>query len=104
MPSDKMFTLPKNPHIRTNAEIWAELERLRSLINRGPVATAFGDSNRAAIRAAINTLIKRSTVEQVADEYEDDGDYVLSAALSAVEWLHGSGPAPSDDWSLALAA
>jgi hypothetical protein len=104
MQSNKMFSLPKNPHIRTNAEIDAELERLRSLFDRVPVETAFGDSNRAAIRGAINAVIKRSTVEQVADEYEDDGDYVLSAALSAVEWLHGSGPAPSDDWSLALAA
>jgi hypothetical protein len=101
---NKMFSLTKNPHTRTNAEIDAELERLHSLVDRVPVETAFGDSNRAAIRVAINTLIKRSTVEQVADEYEDDGDYVLSAALTAAEWLREGTPAPSDDWMSLQAA
>jgi hypothetical protein len=102
--TNRLFILPTNPHIRTNAETWAELERLRSLSDLVPSETKFGDSNRLAIEAAIDTLIKRSTVERVADEYEDDGDYVLSAALDAVEWLRDNGPAPSDGWTLVQAA
>lgn len=102
--TNKLFILPTNPHIRTNAEIWAELERLHSLLNRGPVDTACGDSNRLAIEAAISALITRPTLEQVTNEHEDDGDYILSATLTALEWLHEDGPAPSDDWMSLQAA
>jgi hypothetical protein len=104
MQSKKMFSLPKNPHIRTNAETWAEIERLYSLIDRVPSDNAFGDSNRAAIRAQTVVLDKRLTLDEVLEQYGEEPDYVQSAALVAAGWLRHDAPAPSDGWMSLKAA
>ncbi len=98
MQLSKLLMFPKD-HTRTGADIETEVENLDGLFGRVPDKTALGNSNRAAIRAARNVLILRLTLEQAVAEYEDGDPYVLSAALDAMAWLCGNGPAPSIDWA-----
>lgn len=88
------------PHARSTQEIESEISRLFSLLDRIPHETAFGDSNTDALLVQTEVLRERLTLDEVYEDYDDavTGDYVLSAAFSAVEWLYDGEEAPSVGW------
>lgn len=90
--------------IRSVIQCSVELNLLKELYRTVPPASTFGDDNRAAIRAQTNVLIKRLKLDEVIEQYGEEPDYILAAALTATEWLYEAGPAASDGWTLALAA
>lgn len=83
---------------RTRIEIEDELNALKELRNNVPPQTAFGDNNQDAIDAQIKVIENRMTFEEVIDEFEIDGDYILSNAQDAVRWLRDDDEPVSDSW------
>ena len=88
------------PRPRSTQEIESEISRLYNLIDRVPHETAFGDSNTNSVLVQIEVLRERLTIDEVWEDYDDavTGDYVLSAAFDAVEWLYDGEEAPSLGW------
>ncbi len=85
---------------RTKVEINSELRAISKLRHAVPAQSVFGDDNRAAIRAQMQVLEECLSVDEVQDRFEDDGYYVLSAALTAQSWLQQFEDSPlSKDWS-----
>lgn len=89
---------------RTRHEIDAELFRLYQLIRAVPMLTAFGDNNHDAIRAQIAVLRGLMTTDEAVERYEDGHDYLLAAALDAVEWLRDTSEPLSLGWQRVAAA
>ena len=100
--------------MRSDAEITAEINKLRALIPRIPDKNAFGDSNHELIKASILTLEKRlDTDDALADQFlidEEDEEYegqsdrsfeIEGEARDAMNWMLGivgSAP-PSEGWT-----
>jgi hypothetical protein len=85
---------------RSIQEIDTEVSQLHRLMEQVPTRTAFGNSNTHALLTQIRVLRERKTVDEVADEYDDDitDQYILSAALNASQWLYQEELAPSEGW------
>ncbi len=89
---------------RTTLEIDSELLTIRNLYQTVPERSAFGDDNHAAIRAQIQVLQRRFTEDEVQDRYEEEGDYVLAAAMTAQSWLNLFEDSLSSDWKCLVPA
>ncbi len=85
--------------MRERIEIEEELEALEELTNKVPPANAFGDDNQEAISAQIRVIRERMDFEDVIDEFEDEGDFILSSATDAWRWLHQDDEAASEGWA-----
>jgi hypothetical protein len=83
---------------RTRFEIEEELGALNDLRAQVPPKTAFGDDNQDAIDAQIRVIEQRMTFEEAIDEFEEDGDYILSNAQDAVRWLVDDDVPVSESW------
>lgn len=83
---------------RTNIEVTEELNLLNDLRHRVPSRTTFGDDNQEAIDAQITVIEEWMTFEEAIDRFEEDGSYILSAALDAVRWLHDDDEPVSESW------
>lgn len=93
---------PKPP---APAQVKAEIAKLNALKDTIRHMTAFGDDNREACQAQIDTLEHSYDDDQVEEHYGRSEDYpaapanVCDAALEAVRWLAGEErDAPSDGW------
>lgn len=91
------------PAKKSEDQITREIGLLKEL--RGSVRqyNFFGESNWLQIDAQIDVLEKRMTSDEVHDAYEglDETGYLLSAALSAMDWMDGSlsdDERPSEGW------
>jgi hypothetical protein len=83
--------------IRTAHEIQTELSKLSRLRGMVKGLSALGDDDHAAIDAVMRVLGERMTADDAAELWDGD-DYVLSAAIDAVECVRGDGVAPSAGW------
>ena len=84
---------------RTDEEIAAEIAKLHGLKDRIRQVSAFGDSNRTAIEAQIETLEHEWDEDDVYTEFATDADNVLDSALEARKWADGDeNGAPSTGW------
>ena len=83
---------------RTRIEIEEELNALKEVRSKVPTQTAFGDNNQEAIDAQIRVVTEQMDFEEVIDQFEVDGDYILSNALDAVRWLEDDDLPPSESW------
>lgn len=90
--------------MKTPTQIANEIAKLKSLLNRVPARSFFGDDNEGAIKASIEVLEVGYDVEEIEDWFEDD-DYVLDSALEARDWMNdeenGEKEPPSEDWQAA---
>lgn len=71
--------------MRTAEQIKAQVEGLEAMKTTLPEFSAFRDPNWEAIDAQIEVLEGRET----ADTYEEEHEYVASAARDAQDWLDG---------------
>lgn len=88
-------------------EINLEITRLEKLLPRVRATSAFGDDNKAAVRADIAVLKEKLSEDDIYDRFEyDTGDEdenrgELDSALNARRWLDGQNKnPPSKDWAL----
>jgi hypothetical protein len=84
---------------RTRIEIEDELANLKNLRDKVPQLTAFGDDNQEAIDAQVRVIEERLDYEDVLEEFEEEGDHILSHALTALEWLEEDDVPPSEGWA-----
>lgn len=84
---------------KSDAEIQAEINKLRALMPVVPPRTFFGDSNVEAVKVQIRVLNEKLTVARIFDTYEDN-EHLLDAALGARRWVDGQGDFEylSDEW------
>lgn len=101
--------MAKKDKAPTPAQVKAEIEALRNIVDLVTPMTMFGDNNRAAIEAQIRVLEEDLDNDEIYERYdpytrgevENDGEgdrYELDNALQAREWLDHGGDAPSTDW------
>ena len=84
--------------MRERLECDEELRLLEDLYHVVPIRSSFGDDNQEAIAAQRAVIAQRMTLEQAIDEYQDEADYTLSAALDAQRWLRDDDEPVSDGW------
>ena len=83
---------------KTQAQIQAEIKKLKDLRPRIPALTGFGDDNNAAIDAEIEVLEKDTSEGRIWDKHTDD-EHTLNAALYVRRWMDGDeDEAPSVGW------
>ena len=99
MDRTNLIRFPQKSNIRSTQEVDAEVSRLYQFIDKVPARSAFGDDNQEAIKAQIEVIAKRMTLEQVTTQYKDAGDYILSAAWDAERWLREHDEPTSKGWS-----
>jgi hypothetical protein len=98
MHTANLIPSPEDPSIRCMKERDAEVSRLKSLIDRIPAETAWGDSTVDAMDAQIEVISGCLKFKEITKQHKEDTDYVLSSALDALEWLRDDGEAPSEKW------
>lgn len=96
------------PKWKNNDEITSELQALRGLKDKVRQTNAFGDDNRAAIDVQCSVMEERMNMDQVYDAWgdessEDFDQYLLDAAITASDWMHGElsedDGKPSENWA-----
>ena len=95
------------PTKKTDSEIAGEIILLKEIRGKIRQYNFFGENVWSSIDAQIAVLEKRLSSEDIHKAYEglDDSDYVLFAALSAMEWMLGylsDDESPSESWSSAV--
>ena len=103
----------KKPKPRTDKAVQAEIEKLKTLIDRIPRITGFGDDNREAIHAEIDVLKLRMTEKEIDDRswFEDEDEDVRDEskwsphthgiAMAACNWMNGYlSQSPSSGWEV----
>ena len=93
------IAIEAGPH-GTNVRVQAEVSTLWTLLDVVPAFNECGDDNREALEAQLSVLAEGLTIAEASAEFDNDCTeaYVLSAALTAVEWLWDGGEAPSVQW------
>lgn len=81
----------KNNNMKSEQERKRMCACLRAEQAKLPQHSNFGDDNTAAYDAAVNTIQKELSEDDVYDKEYDD-DYVEGMAISAVQWLKGEIP------------
>lgn len=87
---------------RSQEEISAEVEKLKSIQPKVRAYSAFGDNNRSAISAQIDVL-EHHWDEEDTDELETDHE--RTNALDAIYWRNGDEEiSPSEGWAELITA
>lgn len=83
----------------TQEQVQTEIEKLKEMEPRIRHHSAFGDDNRAQVRAQIRVLEEELSTDAI---YDLDGlvsDEAIEGMLYARQWLDGDEPEPpSEDW------
>lgn len=89
--------------MRSQAEIKAEIEKLKSMKPNVRRISGFGDNHHDAIDAQIRVLSGEVSCDEFDDEFEDTRDNVRDSAQQALDWMDGSiNEVPSDEWESLL--
>jgi hypothetical protein len=93
------IAIESGPH-NINVRVQAEVSTLWTLLDVVPIFNECGDDNREAVEAQLSVLAEGLTIAETSAEFDNDctETYVLSAALTAAEWLWEGGEAPSVQW------
>lgn len=85
--------------MKTQKQIDAEIETLKSQKPRVPNFTAFGDDNWAAIDVQIEVLEKEMDQDAIDAKWPMDGEYhFYTAGCEAMDWRDEDEDAPSKNW------
>ena len=84
---------------KTQAEIDAEVKRLREMKPKVRHYTGFGDDNWRKIDVAIAVLVNRYDEDDISERYHDADEN--SEAYSVIQWRNGEEceyGSPADQW------
>jgi hypothetical protein len=86
--------------MRTDAEINAEIKKLRDMKPNVRMTSAFGDNHHNAIDAQIRVLDELMDEEDIETIFDDDAQNVRDEAYNALQWMLGEDEydAPSQGW------
>lgn len=90
---------------KTEAEVAAELAKLKELQGKIRPYNVFKEDNEAALAAQIDVLENDMGEDDIWDEYGEDADNVREAALFAADWRNGDidetdeEDSPAESWA-----
>lgn len=85
----------------TDAEIDAEIEKLKEMKPKVRQFGVFGNDNHAAIEAQIKVLARRLSEDEAEDKYVEAPDASRDSAVEAARWIGGEAEdgSPSEGWA-----
>lgn len=85
--------------MRERIERQEELETLQSLLETLLDSERDNRFTEEAIQAQIEVISEKMGLEEIMEEFEEDGEIILNAALDAMRWLREDAEAPSEQWA-----